>query len=172
MKKIIITFLLIACLPLSAQVTTPLKGTGVRLLTLEQFKDSALHNNIAIRNAQYNIDAAQEQRKEAYTNYFPNVSGVGAWFNANKGMARMDLNLSESISPEMAGTLAQLLPPEMLASLANPIHVSMMKNGVIAGITATQPVFAGGRIINGNKLAKIGEEVSQLQLQLSEDEVA
>ena len=172
MKNIIITFLLIACLPLSAQETTPLKGTEVRLLTLEQFKDSALHNNFAIRNAQYNIDAAQELRKEAYTNYFPNVSGVGAWFNANKGMARMDLNLSESISPEMAGTLAQLLPPEMLASLADPIHVSMMKNGVIAGITATQPVFAGGRIINGNKLAKVGEEVSHLQLQLSEDEVA
>ena len=36
---------------------------------------------------------------------------------------------------------------------------------------AVQPVFAGGQIINGNKLAKIGEDVSRLQLQLSENEV-
>ena len=43
--------------------------------------------------------------------------------------------------------------------------------GTIASITAIQPVFAGGQIINGNKLAKIGEEVSRLRQQLSEDEV-
>ena len=36
---------------------------------------------------------------------------------------------------------------------------------------AVQPVFAGGQIINGNKLAKVGEDVSRLQLQLSESEV-
>lgn len=47
----------------------------------------------------------------------------------------------------------------------------MMKNGKIAGVNAIQPVFAGGQIINGNKLAKVGEEVSRLQLQLSENEV-
>ena len=56
---------------------------------LQQIKDSALHNNIAIRNARYSIEAAQQQRKEAFTKYFPNVSGTGLWFNANKGMAKM-----------------------------------------------------------------------------------
>ena len=58
--------------------------------TLEQLKDSALNNNIAIRSARYNLDAAQQQRKEAFTKYFPNVSGTGLWFNADKGMAKMD----------------------------------------------------------------------------------
>jgi outer membrane protein TolC len=47
----------------------------------------------------------------------------------------------------------------------------MMKNGTIGSLMAVQPVFAGGQIINGNKLAKVGEEVSRLQLQLSENEV-
>jgi hypothetical protein len=46
-----------------------------------------------------------------------------------------------------------------------------MKNGTIGSLMAVQPVFAGGQIINGNKLAKVGEEVSRLQLQLSENEV-
>ena len=138
---------------------------------LQQIKDSALHNNIAIRNARYSIEAAQQQRKEAFTKYFPNVSGTGLWFNANKGMAKMDIDPSGMISPELGASLAQMLPAEALAALGNPISISMMKNGTIGSLMAVQPVFAGGQIINGNKLAKVGEDVSRLQLQLSENEV-
>ena len=145
--------------------------TAAQTYTLQQLKDSALHNNIAIRNARHSIDAAQQQRKEALTKYFPNISGTGLWFNANKGMAQTEINLSEQISPELGMALAQSLPTEALAALGNPVSISMMKNGTIAGVTAVQPVFAGGQIINGNKLAKVGEDVSRLQLQLSENEV-
>lgn len=139
--------------------------------TLEQIKDSALHNNIAIRHARHSIDAAKEQRKEAFTKYFPNVSGTGLWFNANRGMAQASINPSEMVPASLASTLATMLPAEALVALANPISISMMKNGTIGSLMAVQPVFAGGQIINGNKLAKVGEEVSRLQLQLSENEV-
>ena len=145
--------------------------TVAQTYTLQQLKDSALQNNIAIRNAQHSIDAARQQRKEAFTKYFPTVSGTGLWFNANKGMAQTELNLSEQITPELGMALAQSLPAEALAALGNPVSVSMMKNGTVAGISAVQPVFAGGQIINGNRLAKVGEDVSRLQLQLSENEV-
>lgn len=139
--------------------------------TLQQLKDSALHHNMAIRSAQYRIDAAQLQRKEAFTKYFPSVSGTGFVFNANKGMAETTITPSEHISPELGMTLAQSFPAEALAALASPVSISMMKNGALAGINAVQPVFAGGQIINGNKLAKVGEEAARLQLQLSENEV-
>ena len=139
--------------------------------SLQQLKDSALHNNIAMRTARLDIDAAQQQRKEAFTNYFPNISGTGLWFNANKGMAKMDMNLSEQISPELGAVLTQSLPPEALAALGSPIGISMMKKGTIGSLMAVQPLFAGGQIINGNKLAKVGEDVSRLQMQLSENEV-
>ena len=86
-------------------------------------------------------------------------------------MAQTTLNLSESLSPELGAVLAQSLPPEALAALGNPVSISMMKNGTIGSLMAVQPVFAGGQIINGNKLAKVGEDVSRLQLQLSENEV-
>ena len=146
-------------------------ATAQRTYTLQQIKDSALHNNIAIRNARHSIEAAQQQRKEAFTKYFPNVSGTGLWFNANKGMAQTTVNPSEMISPELGASLAQMLPAEALVALSNPISISMMKNGTIGSLMAVQPVFAGGQIINGNKLAKVGEDVSRLQLQLSENEV-
>ncbi len=164
MKKILIIVLCSLCCGFVSAQT----------YTLEQLMDSALHNNIAIRSAQYDIEAASQQRKEAFTKYFPNVSGTGLWFNANKGMAQTTLTPSEMIPPEVATSLAplaQFLPEEALAALANPVSISMMKNGTIAGVQAVQPVFAGGQIVYGNKLAKVGEDVSRLQMQLSENEV-
>ena len=146
-------------------------SASAQTYTLQQIKDSALQNNIAIRSAQHGIEAAQQQRKEAFTKYFPNVSGTGLWFNANKGMAQNSINPSEVIPAELGPALAQAFPAEALAALANPISISMMKTGTIGSIMAVQPVFAGGRIVNGNKLAKVGEDVSRLQLQLSANEV-
>jgi outer membrane protein TolC len=161
MKKILSIIVCLVCCDVVAAQT----------YTLEQLKDSALHNNIAMRTARLDNDAAKQQRKEAFTKYFPSVSGTGLWFNANKGMAKMDVNPSEFITPELGATLAQTLPAEALAALGSPISMSMIKNGTIAGVTAVQPIFAGGQIIHGNKLAKVGEDVSRLQLQLSENEV-
>ena len=161
MKKILIIVLCSLCCGFVSAQT----------YTLEQLKDSALHNNFAIRSARYDMEAASQQRKEAFTKYFPNVSGTGLWFNANKGMAQASINPSEIIPSSLAPALAQTLPAEALLALANPINVSMMKNGTIGSLMAVQPVFAGGRIIYGNKLAKVGEEASRLQLQLSENEV-
>ena len=156
----ILLFYLFTFLPLTAQT-----------YTLEQLKDSALHNNFAIRKARFDISAAQQQRREAFTKYFPNVSATGLWFNANKGMAQTTINPSELLPQSLAQVMAQQMPPQVLADLGNPINVSMMKNGTIGGVTAVQPVFAGGQIVNGNRLAKVGENVSRLQLQLSENEV-
>lgn len=146
-------------------------AAGQKAYTLEQILDSARHNNIAIRSARQSVEAASQQRKEAFTKYFPNVSGTGLWFNANKGMAQTTLTPSEAIPASLASSLAKSLPAEAMAALANPISISMIKNGTVAGITAMQPVFAGGQIVNGNRLAKVGEDVSRLQLQLSENEV-
>lgn len=163
MKKILSLIICCAC----CCVTT----TAQRTYTLQQIKDSAFNNNIAIRSARHDIEAAQQQRKEAFTKYFPNVSGTGFWFNANKGMAETSINLAGSIPSEISSTLGMLFPPETLAALANPITISLMKNGTIGSLMALQPVFAGGQIINGNKLAKVGEDVSKLQFQLSENQV-
>ncbi|MBO7067247.1 MAG: TolC family protein [Bacteroidaceae bacterium] len=140
--------------------------------TLEQILDSARQNNIAVRSAKHNIEAAQHQRKEAFTKYFPNVSAAGLWFNASREMAEMTVSPSDLMTPQMLNVLEQTLPPSVLAGLGTPImSLSMLKKGVVGTVTAVQPVFAGGQIINGNRLAKVGEDVSRLQLQLSENEV-
>lgn len=163
MKKTIATVLCAVCCAGSA--------TAQQFMTLQQLKDSALKNNIAIRDARNSIDAASQQRKEALTKYFPNISANGAWFNANKHIIDKNIKPTDYIPTSVAMAMAQILPPEALIDLVNPINVSMVKDGIIAGVTATQPVFAGGKIINSNRLARVGVEASRLQLRLSENEV-
>lgn len=86
MKKILVLVLCCAsCGSVAAQ----------KAYTLEQLLDSALHHNVAVRNARLGVEAAEQQRKEAFTKYFPNVSGTGLWFNANKGMAKTDVNAAD-----------------------------------------------------------------------------
>ena len=162
MKKI---FAIIICLVCCSIVAAQPK------YTLEQILDSALHNNIAIRNAQLGIEAAQQQRKEAFTKYFPSVSAAGVWFNATKDMAKMTVNPGEMLSPQAVQDLAEVLPASALAALATPTSITMLRKGVIGTVSAIQPVFAGGQIVNGNRLAKVGEDVSKIQLELSENEV-
>ena len=163
MKKIIATVVCLVCCDVIAAQQHP--------LTLQQLKDSALSHNIAMRQSQLDIDAAREQRREALTKYFPQVSATGAWFNANRGMAKMDIDPQEFISPELGMMMAQSLPPEILATMGAPMSMTMMKNGTIGALTAMQPVFAGGQIVNGNRLARVGEEASLLQRQLKQKDV-
>jgi outer membrane protein TolC len=55
--------------------------------------------------------------------------------------------------------------------LSQPQKIEALKNGVVGGVMATQPVFVGGQIVNGNRLAKAGVEVSKLQKQIADKEV-
>lgn len=55
--------------------------------------------------------------------------------------------------------------------MASGMELSMMRNGVMGGVSASVPIFAGGQIVNGNRLAEVGVEVSRLNLRQSENEV-
>jgi len=50
-------------------------------------------------------------------------------------------------------------------------QLGMLKDGYMGSVTVMQPIFAGGQIVNGNKLAKLGEDASLLQQKLNEKEI-
>jgi outer membrane protein TolC len=129
--------------------------------TLDQLKQLAVENNYNLRSARNAIQQSKEQKSEAFTKYFPTVSAVGAGITMNKYLLEADLSLPDG--------LASQLPPAV--SAAWPTNVAFMKNGVFGSVSAIQPVFMGGQIINGNKLAKAGVEASEIQLEASEDQV-
>lgn len=117
-----------------------------RSLTLEECSQLALENNARMKNARLDVKGAEEVRKEAFTKYFPSISATGGAFTSDNGMAE-------------------------LALVPGLLEMTMAKNGVMGGVTAVQPVFAGGQILNNNKLAALAVEVSRYQMKQSENEV-
>lgn len=120
-------------------------ASAQRTLSADECVSLALANNVRMKNAANNIKAAEETRKEAFTKYFPSLSASGGGFIADKALMKM--NVAEGMS------------------------MSLMKNGVVGGVTAQMPLFTGGRILNSNKLAAVNREVSLLQHKQSENEV-
>jgi outer membrane protein TolC len=120
-----------------------------------------------MRTADSHIQQAQQQRKEAFTNYFPQVSATGSAFHSNKDMLRGKVNTSDVLP----SSLASSLPSDIVSSLPSSLEVGLLNEGIIAGVEAVQPVFMGGQIVNGNKLAKVGVEASELQKRTSENNV-
>ena len=117
-----------------------------RSLTLEECSQLALENNARMKNARLDVKGAEEVRKEAFTKYFPSISATGGAFTSDNGMAE-------------------------LALVPGLLEMTMAKNGIMGGVTAVQPVFAGGQILNNNKLAALAVEVSRYQMKQSENEV-
>jgi outer membrane protein len=49
--------------------------------------------------------------------------------------------------------------------------MGFLEEGTIGYVTAVQPIFAGGRIVNGNRLASLGQDVSGFKSKITRDEV-
>ena len=126
--------------------------------TLEKCKELALKNNMQAINSQLSVEAAERTKKEAFTNFFPSVSATGLGFKAGKPMMQMEM--------DMSGLFQAMGMPAI-----PPIPINMLENGLIGAVMATQPIFAGGQIINGNKLAKAGVEASSLQKKMTDNEL-
>ncbi len=139
---------------------------NAQVYTLEECINMALKNNYEIRNSQLDFEMADQTKKELFTRYFPTVSASGMTFKANEYMIdeKIDLTKVNQILTGMGMDPAALGIPASLP-------LQMINNGTIGFVSATQPVFAGGQIINGNKLAKVGKEVSELKIRLTQNEV-
>ncbi len=126
-------------------------------LTLEECINLALENNARMRTAEYSLQASRETSREAFTNYFPSIAANGIAFTANHGMLQHNIDLP----------LSALIPnmPDM------NFDISLLKKGSYAGLNLIQRIFLGGRVVNGNRLAHVGEEVSRLQKRQTADEV-
>ncbi|RJP67915.1 MAG: TolC family protein [Ignavibacteriales bacterium] len=161
MKKINFYFLLI-----TAICSTQLFAQKV--LTLDESKQLALQNNIKAKNSKLEIEASQQIKKSAFTNYFPSISAGGMMFEAQKGMMEMETHGGDL--PVYDGDVANLKNATLYAYMPAST-MSLMKKGTVGFVNVIQPVFAGGRIYNGNKLASLGTEVSEFKEKLTKDEV-
>lgn len=130
-------------------------------ISLEQCQEMALEHNPYILNSQLDILAAQARKREAVAEYFPKVSVNALAFYAFDPI--LEIGLTDIMGDnDFANSLNSMLEGYAEQYGFNTQY-STLKKGITATVTAMQPVFAGGRIINGNKLAALGMEAAQLK---------
>ena len=119
-------------------------GSAQQAYSLAQCKKLALENNARMKNARLEVSSARQTKEEAFTNFFPSLSASALGYNANQPLVEANLG---------------------------GMPLALLKNGIVGDITVTQPLFAGGQIVNGNKLAQLGVEVSRFKQEQSAKEV-
>jgi outer membrane protein TolC len=161
MNKIMFYFLLII-LPVISQVSAQ------KVLGLEESKQLALQNNAKSKNSRLEIEASQQLRKSALTHYFPSISAGGLMFNSQKSL--MEMETKGGNLPVYDGNPVHLATATQFAYMPGST-IGVLQKGTVGVINIIQPVFAGGVIINGNRLASLGEEVSGFKDKLTKQEI-
>ena len=158
MKKLIV----IVCLLLSVS------AFAQQRLSIQDCIDMALENNIELKNSQLEINKARATKNEARAKYFPTVSAQALAFDALNPMLSFGI---EDIDNAQLRQLLYNLYAEYGANFGLQKEYSYIQKGVALNAMATEPIYAGGRIRNGNKLAKLGIEAAEYQSKVKEDEV-
>lgn len=152
-KYIYIAVLSLALLPeLSAQPLT---------LSLEECREMALQNDPYVRNARLDVLAARMQKQEALAEYFPTVSINAFGFWSLDPM--LEIGVKDILGNNALADNVQNIVDAVAPLYGIPTTYKALEYGCSAGVSVVQPIFAGGRITNGNRLAAIGVESAQYQ---------
>ena len=143
-------------------------GVAAQELSLDSCVALAVRNNVKTKNAQLNVEKAEQVKQQALTKYFPDISLVGMGYHAARPLFEYGINDIENAS---ARNYLNALYAEYGRALGLENSFSLFQKGYMATATAMQPIYAGGRIVNGNKLAKLGVEAAQIQNEIAAQEV-
>ena len=140
-----------------------------RMLTLEECRNLAIQNNKELQISGEKIKMADNEKKAAFTKYFPQLSANGAYMWNQKDINLLDMGaLSSSLSSSLGG-LAQLPMIQHLMSGVNDMQHLDVQNIWVCNVSLVQPVFMGGKIVNYNQITKfakqLAESMNNLQLQ-------
>jgi len=150
-------------------VPTLVSTSQAQTITLDSCKQLALQNNHKIKEAELQVRESGQQRKEVFTNFFPKVSVAAFAMRSFDYLIKartpaMNLPVWDGINP------AQLVNPTQFAYIPS-LSLGLLDYMNTAAVTVTMPVYAGGRIRRGYKLARLGEDVNVIQKAMTRDEV-
>lgn len=164
MKKHLILFLaLILSASLKAQTNDRLPR-----LSVQDCIDLALKSNIPLQNARLQTEEAQAVKDAARAEYFPTIKAQALAFDAKNPLINFGI---DDIDNAMIRQTLHNLISEYGYLWGYDDEISYIRNGTVANLMATELIYAGGRIRNGNRLAKLGIEAADLQTKIKEDEV-
>jgi outer membrane protein TolC len=161
-NTIVLVCLLLLVVPLFGQ------QKDTHRLSVQDCIEMALENNIELKNSQLEIDKARATKNEARAEYFPTVSAQALAFDALNPLLSFGI---EDIDNAQLRQILYTLYAEYGVNMDLDKEYSFVQNGVMLNAMVTEPIYAGGRIRNGNKLAKLGIEAAETQTKIKEDEV-
>lgn len=160
MKRIVVLIGLLVCSGyVSAQQT----------LTLEECRDLAIQNNKELQISGEKVKMANEERKAAFTKYFPQLSAMGGYMWNQKDINLLDMDALSAKLGSALGPIAQLpMFGQLMGGVDEMQHLDV-QNIWVGGISLIQPVFMGGKIVSYNQITKyareLAESMNDLQLQ-------
>ena len=131
----------------------PSCDVGGRSLTLADCREMAMQNNAALNNASLDVRAAWLREQEVLSEYFPRVSATAFGYWAMNPL--LEIGVTDILgNNDLAWNIQSEI--ESYGSLygINTKYKSF-KQGYSASLMALQPVYAGGRIVTGNRLAAL-----------------
>ena len=154
MRRLLLTYILL----LSAFVALAQNELS---LSLDECLGTAQEHSPLLKGSALDVLAARTQQKEARLEYLPKVEVTALAFHALHPM--LDISLKDVLgNSDAANNLNTELEALARENGIKP-YWQTLKWGYGAAATLTQPVYAGGRIRAGNRLADIGFEASVLQ---------
>jgi outer membrane protein TolC len=159
MKKYIVLMWVMGSMSLSA---------SAQVLSLDACKIFAIENNRQLKEARMQLEASGQVRKNAFTNYFPRVDAGALAFKSNKAL--LEAEIPEMNLPVYDGNPVNI-PNATQFTYFPGMHIEMLDYTNAGFLSAIQPLYMGGKIRNGNKLAALGEEVSGYNLEMTSEEV-
>ena len=139
------------------------QAQGMRL-SLEECRTLTVEQNAQVREAEHVVEAARETSAAVFTKYFPQVSASIAGFAALDSLLK--IHTPGGNLPVYDGNPANL-PTATEFAYMPPGSIEAADNAYMLSLTAVQPVYAGGRILNGNRLAELGVEAARRKVGLA-----
>jgi Outer membrane protein len=149
--------------------TVSIVSSGIgQPLSLDSCLKAAMARNATIENARLDVLAAEQVKRQAFTKYFPSVSATALGYHALNPL--FEYGIGDIGNAQVRQDLYNLWA-EYGGAIGIPSSISLAEKGTAIAATAMQPLYAGGRIVNGNRLAQLGVEAAQLQQELSQEKV-
>ena len=139
------------------------------VLSPEDCREMALRNSSGIRNAGLDVLASNALKQEAVTEYFPKVFVISYGFMALDPL--LEIGVKDILWDSDLSADVQSAVDVLGERFGLPTSFSALKSGYSASVTAVQPIYAGGRIIAGNRLAALGRKASEAQEGLTVREI-
>ncbi|MCD8268397.1 MAG: TolC family protein [Parabacteroides sp.] len=160
MKRIVVLVGLLVCSSFASSQQT---------LTLEECRNLAIQNNKELRISGEKVKVADEERRAAFTKYFPQLSAMGGYMWNQKDINLLDMDALSSKLGASLEPLAQLpVFGQLMGGIDEMQHLDV-QNIWVGGVSLVQPVFMGGKIVSYNQITKyarqLAESMNDLQLQ-------